>query len=91
VALRALIAVERYRLKHGKWPDKLEDTIPAFLDRVPEDPIDEKPIRYKRWADGTVVYSIGNDRKDDGGDVVRPFKDFGYRLWDRDKRRAAPP
>jgi hypothetical protein len=90
VAMRALIAVERYRLKHGRWPAELEDTVPAFLDRVPEDPIDGAPIRYAKWADGVVVYSIGNDRTDDGGDVA-PFKDFGYRLWDRDKRRVAPP
>ena len=91
VAMRALIAVERYRLKHGKWPGKLEDTVPAFLDKVPEDPIDGAPIRYKRWADGVVVYSIGNDRKDDGGEVLKSLHDYGYRLWDKDKRRAAPP
>jgi hypothetical protein len=91
VAMRALIAAERYRLKHGRWPGKLEDAVPAFLDKVPEDPIDGNPIRYAKWADGVVVYSIGNDRTDDGGDVAEPFKDVGYRLWDREKRRAAPP
>jgi hypothetical protein len=91
IAMRALIAVERYRLKHGKWPAKLEDTVPAFLEKVPLDPIDGSPIRYKRWADGVVVYSIGNNRKDDGGEVLKSLHDYGYRLWDKDKRRAAPP
>ena len=38
------------------------------------------------------MYSIGNDRKDDGGDVEAPsMKDFGYRLWDPARRRAVPP
>jgi hypothetical protein len=91
VALRALIAVERYRLKHGKWPGKLEDTVPAFLEKVPEDPIDGKPIRYAKWAEGVVVYSIGNDRTDDGGNVTGRDNDYGFRLWDKARRRAAPP
>ncbi|MGL4551199.1 MAG: hypothetical protein ACRC33_08425, partial [Gemmataceae bacterium] len=90
-ALRGLIAVERYRLKHGRWPTKLDDCVPAFLDKVPDDPIDGMPVRYAKWADGVVVYSIGNDRTDDGGNVVKFQHDFGYRLWDPAKRRAAPP
>ena len=90
VAMRALIAVERYRLRHGQWPTKLNDTVPAFLDAVPADPIDGNPIRYAKWAEGVVVYSIGNDRTDDGGDVQRQQNDYGYRLWNKNRRRAAP-
>ncbi|MGL4551490.1 MAG: hypothetical protein ACRC33_09910, partial [Gemmataceae bacterium] len=94
-AMRGLIAVERYRLKHGRWPATLDDCVPAFLDAVPTDPIDGKPVRYAKWADGVVVYSVGLNRKDDGGDVGglgghSPISDFGYRLWDVAKRRAAP-
>jgi hypothetical protein len=88
--LRALVAVERYRLKHGKWPAKLDNVVPGFLDKVPEDPIDAAKLRYKRTADGVVLYSIGNDRTDDGGDVGASGKDAGYRLWDAEKRGAKP-
>jgi hypothetical protein len=50
----------------------------------------------RRLQDGIVVYSIGRDRKDDGGKINRakpeaPGGDLGFRLWDIDKRRQAPP
>jgi hypothetical protein len=75
--------MERYRLRHGKWPAKLQDCVPAFLDKVPADPIDEAPLRYKRLKDGVAVYSLGNNRRDDGGNTV---DDVVYRLWDVGKR-----
>ncbi len=91
-AMVALIACERYRLAHGKWPAKLDDLVPAYLVAVPADPIDGKPLRYRTWAEGVVVYSVGTNGVDDGGDVERFDKDFGYRLWDKGRRRQpAPP
>jgi hypothetical protein len=90
-AMHALLGVERYRLRHGKWPAKLDDCVPAFLDKVPLDPIDEAPLRYKIVPEGVVVYSLGNNRTDDGGDIERMQKDFGYRLWNPDQRGLAPP
>jgi hypothetical protein len=92
-ALHALVGSERYRLKHGGWPKRLDDLVPAFLPKVPLDPQDGKPMRYRKWADGVVVYSVGEDRADDGGDVAGPApKDHGFRLWDAGKRRqTAPP
>ena len=46
--------------------------MPEYLDTVPEDPFDGKPLRYKRLPKGYVVYSIGWDGKDDGGDEKVP-------------------
>lgn len=93
LSMHTLVGCERHRLKHGKWPDKLEALVPEFIPEVPKDPFDGKPLRYKAWADGVVVYSVGANGKDDGGDVASGgLKDFGFRLWDRDKRRQpAPP
>ena len=71
------------------WGEK-KPTGLAVLDGVPADPIDGAPLRYKRTADGVVIYSIGNDRKDDGGDVGEGKPDAGYRLWDADRRRVGP-
>jgi hypothetical protein len=82
-ALRGLIAVELYRRRHGHWPEKVPEGCPT-------DPIDGAPLRFKRTADGVVVYSIGNDRKDGGGDVEGWRNDIGFRLWDVDRRRAKP-
>jgi hypothetical protein len=64
---RTALGVEEWRLKHGSWPDSLEQLVPDFLDAVPDDPFSESPIRYAKTATGVVVYSVGKDSKDDGG------------------------
>ena len=61
------IAVERYRLANGTLPKQLSNLIPAFLPTVPSDPFDGKPLRYKTLEKGYVVYSVGEDREDNGG------------------------
>jgi hypothetical protein len=66
-AARAGIAVERFRLANGRLPDSLDELPPKWLDTVPTDPFDDKPIRYKKLTQGFVTYSIGPDLKDDGG------------------------
>jgi hypothetical protein len=69
-ALRVAIAAERYRLKYGQWPDKLETLVPEFLAEVPGDPFNlPNPLRLVRTVDGLVVYSIGLNLRDDGGDL----------------------
>src|SRR5262249_33615509 len=80
------LAVERYRREHGRWPDKLDQLVPKLLSKVPVDPYDQKPLRYRRLHDGVVIYSVGADGKDDGGKVDRqkytsPGTDLGFRLW----------
>jgi hypothetical protein len=70
-AARTSCALERYRLAEGKLPDTLDALVPRFIDRIPNDVIDGKPIRWRREADGGyVLYSIGWNRKDDGGELA---------------------
>jgi hypothetical protein len=89
-ALRALLGCERYRLKHGKWPAKLADLVPAYLPEVPTDPCNGEPMRYEPWADGVEVSSVGEAGA--GGGNLFQRNDYGYRLWDKEKRRQpAPP
>ena len=64
---RVALAVERFRLANGKLPDKLDELSPMFLKKIPADPFDGKPLHYKKLDKGYVVYSIGEDGKDDGG------------------------
>jgi hypothetical protein len=90
------IALERYRRKHGRWPAILADLRPDFLPNVPLDPFDGQALRYRRDDQGVIVYSVGEDGKDNGGDrqTLNTFKDgtdLGFRLWDVDKRRQPPP
>jgi hypothetical protein len=64
------IALKRYQLSHGAFPPDLQALAPEFLSEIPRDPVDGKPLRYYPNADGTfVLYSIGADGKDGGGDV----------------------
>jgi hypothetical protein len=93
--LAVLIAVERYRKATGRWPTRLVQLTPRFLTAVPLDPYSGKPLRYRRLADGMIVYSVGEDLVDDGGVLdrkrpTRPGADLGYRLWDVARRRQPP-
>jgi len=64
----AAIALKRYQLKYGKYPPDLNSLVPEFISAVPLDVVDGQPLRYRRNADGTfLLYSIGGDGKDDGG------------------------
>src|SRR5262249_30704375 len=49
----AALAVERYRqANNGRWPDSLAALGPKFLAKVPLDPYDGQPLRYRRLPDG---------------------------------------
>jgi hypothetical protein len=63
------IALKRYQLKYGDYPTNLDSLVPQFVAAVPIDPVDGRRLRYRLNAGGTyLLYSIGQDGKDDGGD-----------------------
>jgi hypothetical protein len=66
----------------------------GLLRVVPTDPYDGRPLRLKRLPDGLVIYSVGADRTDNGGNLsLNPFSpdvDLGFRLWDVPARRQPP-
>jgi hypothetical protein len=72
--LRALRSMDRlavsamlYRIKNGAFPKTAAAVVPEFLNEVPRDPFDGKPLRYL-FKDGTVtIYSIGHNRIDEQG------------------------
>lgn len=68
------IALERFFLKHGKFPAKPEELVPEFLPQgMPLDPCDERPLRYAApAAQGRYfrLWSVGLDKMDDGGRVT---------------------
>jgi hypothetical protein len=72
-ALRGLVvtalAIKRYELREGELPPDLESLVPSFLSAVPTDVMDGEPLRYRREEGGFLLYSVGEDGVDDGGDA----------------------
>ena len=65
-----------------------------ILPQVPEDPYTGRPLLFRTTADGVVVYAVGPNGVDDAGvifDTSKPASDVGFRLFDPQHRRQAPP
>ncbi len=75
-AADAAIAVELYRRRHGKLPERLEDLVPDFLPQVPTDPFDGQPLKYVVREEEYLIYSVGPDRVDNGGTADPERADF---------------
>lgn len=70
---RIACALERHWLRHRAYPERLDALVPEFLDRVPHDPFDGQPMRYRREGEqGFVLWSIGFDGKDDNAAPLLP-------------------
>jgi hypothetical protein len=67
--VRCAIAARQYQAANGELPKSLAKSLAAheFLPAVPADPFDGQPLRVVAGDDGLTFYSIGRDRKDDGG------------------------
>jgi hypothetical protein len=68
--LRLLIlhlALHSYKLEHGSSPVKLAGLAPGHLKAIPSDPFNDQGFVYRIEDAAYRLYSIGPDRKDDGG------------------------
>jgi hypothetical protein len=69
-ATRIACAIERYRLANGKLPESLTELTPRFCEGIPHDVIDDQPLRWRHLAEGGyVIYSVGWNKTDDGGEL----------------------
>jgi hypothetical protein len=64
---RVALALHVYRTERADYPETLSSLSPDYLQRIPLDPYDNQPLRYRRTADGYVLYSVGPDGQDDQG------------------------
>lgn len=77
------IAIKRYQLKHGEPPPSLAALVPEYLKKMPIDLMSGKELLYRVKGDGTfVLYSTGEDGKDDGGDPRPARADGKFGLWE---------
>ena len=61
------IACRIYKKENGNYPESLDKLVPRYLDTVPLDPFTGKALFYRVEESGFRVYSLGSNRKDDGG------------------------
>lgn len=85
----AALAIERYRLIHGRYPENLP-SLGGLVGGPLTDPMDGLPLRYRAFNDGTfLLYSVGLDCRDDGGRLdtseVQPglSRQTGDLVWPR--------
>ncbi len=95
---RAAVLIEMYRRQAGRLPETLDDVQAALQIQVPADPFTGKGLVYRRTADGYLVYSLGESRRDQGGPTTQPGENgnWGYRVRvpfaaSRPHAEAAPP
>ncbi len=67
---RVACALEQYRLARGQFPEALDALAPAYIEKLPQDVINGRPLNYRRTEDGQfVLYSVGWNESDDGGRI----------------------
>jgi hypothetical protein len=71
--LHADIAIELFRRKNERYPSSLSELVPACVNTVPLDPFSGQPLIYRVTTNSYLLYSIGPDRKDDGGKPLVPL------------------
>ena len=61
--------VEMHVLKHGHWPQSLEEAATEGLEELFTDPMTGEPLKYHIYPEGdsVAVYSVGTNMRDDGG------------------------
>jgi hypothetical protein len=60
-------AIRAYRARHHQVPSSLGALVPEYLSAIPPDPFSGGPFKYRPTADGYLLYSIGGNGIDDGG------------------------
>jgi hypothetical protein len=91
-ATQCFIVMRRWELTHRGLPRVLTVAVKeAGLKAVPTDPYDGKPMRVGMFEGQTVVYSVGKDGRDDGGQNDSKYDtqpgDLIYRMLPVDARR----
>lgn len=68
-AAAVAVALTNYRIEVGHCPASLDELMPKYLPSIPADPFDGKPMRYRLKEGQATIYSVGENKVDDGGQV----------------------
>ena len=82
--LMSELALRCYYADKGSAPACLEDLVPHYLSKVPQDPYTSQAMLYRLRGTNWVVYSVGPDLVDNGGGPMRSINTPpGDLLYDR--------
>ena len=80
-ALVTIIALLRYENDKAFYPENLTELMTdGYISELPMDPWSDRPLVYKKTDDDFILYSVGEDFEDDGGEVIRDYDDR-VRMW----------
>lgn len=65
---RIACAIQRYALSEKALPSALDQLVPEYLDEIPTDVINGGPMHYRSAGKEYVLWSVGWNEKDDGGE-----------------------
>jgi hypothetical protein len=87
------LALERYHAAKGGYPAALSDLAPDYINEVPPDIYTGKPLLYRSDQGGAVIYSVGQNMKDDGGieDLETDKDDISWASGTAAVRKFTPP
>jgi hypothetical protein len=74
---RVALALTAYRVKNGRYPATVEELLPAYLRRVPVDPLEGRPLRMHRAGEWRVLYAARSSLQVEGETT-----------WDEQKHRG---
>ncbi|MHC4926862.1 MAG: hypothetical protein ACYTER_05950 [Planctomycetota bacterium] len=79
--IQIFVALKKYRLEHGQWPEGLSDL--GINKTVLDDPVHGKPFAYQRIGDDFMLYGLGPNGVDDGGVNDKAAKKDDILFWPR--------
>lgn len=66
---RIACAIQEFALAEKKLPSSLDQLVPKYLDEIPRDVINGGPMHYHSDGKEYVLWSVGWNEKDDGGEA----------------------
>lgn len=84
--LHILVALRRYRNKHGQWPGQLDDIKPLASTEVLVDPFNNGSFVYKLTEENFTLYSKGKNNIDENGKYEKGADDWP--IWSPKTRKT---
>ena len=68
-----------YKIENGNYPESLDKLVPGIVKELPPDPFTGESFTYRPEGNGFIIYSLGENRRDDGGERESPDDDISWK------------